>query len=31
MTPSGGRRLTENDLMAADEALKSNSHVNGGQ
>ncbi|KAJ9106850.1 glycogen synthase isoform 1 [Naganishia cerealis] len=29
MTPSGGRRLTENDLMAADEALKSNSHVNG--
>ena len=30
MTPSGGRRLTEKDLLAADEALSSNSHVNGG-
>lgn len=29
MTPSGGRRLTEKDLLAADEALSSNSHVNG--
>lgn len=30
MTPSGGRRLTENDLLAADEALTTNSHVSGG-
>ena len=30
MTPSGGRRLTEKDLLAADEALSSNSLVNGG-
>jgi glycogen(starch) synthase len=29
MTPSGGRRLTEKDLMAADEALTNNTHVNG--
>lgn len=28
MTPSGGRRLTEKDLMAADAALTNNTHVN---
>lgn len=28
-TPSGGRRLTEKDLLAADEALANNTHVNG--